>query len=164
MIRAITTFGFIGRVPVAPGTAGSLAAVPVAWLLHGLGGVILLIGATAAVVLLGIWAIARDTGGAADPDRSEIVIDEVAGQWIALFPLSAGLSARGAEPWEIPLMGGLVAFVLFRIFDILKPWPVSWADRQKTPLGVMLDDVLAGAMAALVIAGTAAVARMAVAG
>ncbi len=158
MIRAITSFGYVGLAPVAPGTFGSLAALPAAWILHGLGGFPLLLIATAALFPIGVWATAKFTAGG-DPDPSEVVIDEVVGQWIALWPLSAGLWFSGAEPWLFPWPGWVGAFLLFRLFDIWKPGPVGWADRKHSPLGVMLDDVIAGALAALLIAGSAAVAH-----
>ena len=90
---------------------------------------------------------------------THIVIDEVVGQWIALFPLSAGLWLAGAPPQLFPWPGWVFAFVFFRLFDIWKPGPVGWADRRKGPTGVMLDDVLAGAMAAVVVAILAAIAH-----
>ena len=88
-----------------------------------------------------------------------MVIDEVVGQWIALWPLSAGLWLGGAEPWLFPWPGWVAAFVLFRLFDIWKPGPVGWADRLHSPMGVMLDDVIAGVLAALMVAASAAVAH-----
>jgi len=85
---------------------------------------------------LGYWALARlpETG----EDPGWVVIDEAAGQSLAL---------AAATGW----VGVLLAFALFRLFDITKPGPVGWADRQKGPFGVMADDVIAGAMAAAVI-------------
>ena len=71
---------------------------------------------------------------------------------MALWPLSAGLWLSGADAWNFPWPGWVCAFVAFRIFDMWKPWPVSWADRRKDALGVMLDDLLAGLMAATVTA------------
>jgi len=159
MSRAVATLFGIGRLPYAPGTWGAAAAVPLAWGIHGLGGFPALALATLAVTGLGWWAVLEATRGLADPDLSEIVIDEVAGQWVALWPLSAGLWLAGADPWLFPYPGWLGAFLVFRLFDIWKPWPVSWADRRKDAWGVMLDDLLAGAMAAVVVAGAAAVAH-----
>ncbi|MEM9229756.1 MAG: phosphatidylglycerophosphatase A [Pseudomonadota bacterium] len=158
MIRAITSFGFVGLMPVAPGTFGSLAAIPMAYLLHGIGGFPLLLLATAAAFPLGIWATARLTKGG-DPDPSEVVIDEVVGQWIALWPLSAGLWMAQADPWVFPWPGWVGAFVMFRLFDIWKPGPVGWADRKHSPFGVMLDDVIAGVLAAVVVTLAAALAH-----
>lgn len=159
MIRAITSFGFVGLSPIAPGTAGSLAALPAGYLLHVAGGFPALLVATLAVFALGLWATARFTAGDVDPDRSEIVIDEVVGQWIALFPLSAGLWFAGADPWLFPWPGWVGAFVMFRLFDIAKPWPINRVDAMNTPMGVMFDDVMAGAFAAAVVTFAAWVAH-----
>lgn len=151
MIRAITSFCYVGLIPVAPGTFGSLAALPVGYGLHVLGGFPLLAIATVVAFVLGTWATARLTEGAEDTDPGEVVIDEVVGLWIALLPLSGGLWFAGADPVLFPWPGWVGAFVLFRLFDILKPGPVGWADRLHSPLGVMLDDVIAGLMAAVLV-------------
>lgn len=159
MNRFIATFFYSGLSPKAPGTIGSLAALPFGWLIHGLTGFPGLLIATILVFFLGWWATANVTRGQQDHDPGEIVIDEVVGQWIALFPLSYGLWQSGAAPWLFPYPGWIAAFVFFRLFDIWKPWPVSWADRKNTALGVMLDDVLAGIMAAIVVALLAGIAH-----
>lgn len=151
MSKFIATFGYVGLLPKAPGTWGSLAALPFAVLIHALGGFPALFIATVLVFFLGWWATEVETRGAADHDPSEIVIDEVAGQWIALFPLSGGLWMMNSSLAFLPWPGLVFGFVFFRLFDIWKPWPVSWADKKSTPLGVMLDDVLAGIMAAVVV-------------
>ncbi|MFK7881962.1 phosphatidylglycerophosphatase A, partial [Roseobacter sp.] len=88
---------------------------------------------------------------------SEIVVDELVGQWIALLPLSYAAWSMGIDILDM-WPGWITAFALFRLFDILKPGPVGWADRRGDPLGVMLDDVIAGVFAAigvLVLAGIA---------
>ncbi len=159
MSRLVATAFGIGRLPGAPGTWGSAAAIPVAWVLHGLAGFPGLALATLAAFAVGWWATARATAGSADKDPSEIVIDEVVGQWIALWPLSAGLWHAGADPWVFPWPGWVGAFLMFRLFDIWKPGPVGWADRRHGPLGVMLDDVVAGILAAIVVATAAGVAH-----
>ena len=159
MTRLIATFFNAGLLRPAPGTWGTLAALPPAWALHWLGGFALLAAATVAVFAIGWWAVARETAGKADHDPSEIVIDEVAGMWLALWPVSLGAAQAGLDPLRL-WPGVVTAFVAFRLFDILKPGPVGWADRRHTPLGVMLDDVIAGAMAALVVALLAAVAHL----
>ncbi|QPH53893.1 phosphatidylglycerophosphatase A [Pontivivens ytuae] len=155
--RAIASFGGAGFLPKAPGTWGSLAALPVAWVLHGLGGFGLLLVATLAVTALGFWAIPKAVGD--DHDPGWVVIDEVAGQWIALWPLSLGLSMADVGAWVFPWPGWVGAFVLFRLFDIWKPGPVGWADRQSGALGVMLDDLIAGAMAAVLVTLAAAISH-----
>ena len=143
----IATVGGIGYLRPAPGTWGSLIALPLAWVFHTIGGFPLLVLATISVCLIGIWAIHSMTVGQTDPDRSEIVVDEVAGQWVAVMAISY-------PAWAMPIdilrlwPGWLAAFCLFRLFDIWKPGPVGWADRRKDTIGVMLDDVLAGICAA----------------
>lgn len=145
---AIATVGGVGHLRPAPGTWGSVAAFPLAWGLHSLGGWGLLALATAVVFAAGVWATATLTAGSADHDPSEIVVDEVVGQWIALLPVAIGASMMAASVLAL-WPGLLAAFVGFRLFDIWKPGPVGWADRRSDALGVMLDDVIAGLLAAL---------------
>lgn len=146
--QMIGTVMGVGYIRPAPGTWGSFVALPWAWLLHVVGGLPLLIAATIVALLIGWWATAKMTEGTDDHDPSEIVVDEVVGQWIALLPLS-----YAAWSMNISILamwpGWIAAFVLFRLFDIWKPWLVGWADRRGDPLGVMLDDVIAGVFAAL---------------
>ena len=151
MSRAIATLFGIGRLRPAPGTWGSAAAVVLAWPLHALGGFPLLAAATLAVFAVGWWAFADAVRGNPRHDPPEFVIDEVPGQWIALWPLSAGLWFAGVGGWTFPWPGWVAAFLLFRLFDIWKPGPVGWADRRGDVAGAMLDDVFAGIMAAVVV-------------
>lgn len=157
--RAIATFGGIGLLRPGPGTWGSAAALPLGWVLHGLGGFPALAIATIAVVAIGWWAARSEERATDAHDAGEIVIDEVAGLWLALWPLSAGLWFAGADPWLFPWPGWVGAFVLFRLFDIWKPGPVGWADRRPGAAGVMLDDLVAGFLAALCVALAAWVAH-----
>ena len=146
MSHLIATFFYIGYMRPAPGTWGSLAALLVGFVLIEASGAI---GLTIAIIvscILGWWATAAETKGKEDHDPSEIVIDEVAGQWIAILPL-----AVWPQPFEIANWYWLLALGGFRLFDITKPGLVGWADRQVGPLGVMLDDIIAGLMAAAVI-------------
>ncbi len=156
--RLLTTFFGAGLLRPAPGTWGSFAALPAAWVLHMLGGFWALALGTALVFLIGWWATIQETRGLADPDLSEIVIDEVAGQWLALWPVSLGAVMMGV-PVTALWPGWIVAFLAFRAFDIWKPGPVGMADRMHTPLGVMLDDIIAGGLAAMVVALAALVAH-----
>jgi phosphatidylglycerophosphatase A len=121
-----------------PGTWGSLAALPCAWAIRSLSGVAGLAIAALIIFAVGCWAagmIAR-TSGATDPGA--IVIDEVAAQWLVLLPVSLDPLSYAA------------AFLLFRLFDIWKPWPVRWADRRvHGGFGIMLDDLLAAVYAVL---------------
>jgi phosphatidylglycerophosphatase A len=124
-----TWFGS-GLLPKAPGTWGSLAAVPPAALIVWLGGPWALLGAAVLVFLVGVWASAKYAGRRQDP--GEVVIDEVAAQWLVIFPCALDLRLY------------ILAFVAFRVADVLKPWPAGWADKRiKGGLGIMLDDVLA---------------------
>jgi phosphatidylglycerophosphatase A len=159
MSRLVATVGYIGLIPIAPGTWASLAALPVAWLLHWLGGPVALGLAIVATAGLGYWAAGVQTAGHPEADPAEIVIDEVVGQWIALAPLSAGLWFAGTPPHVFPWPGWTAGFVLFRTFDIWKPWPVSWGDNVHGPLGIMLDDIIAGILAAIGVAILAAIAH-----
>ena len=130
-----------GLVPCAPGTAGSLAAL-LPWLvLRQLPWPIYLVSLALAFAL-GVWACERAGRRIGVHDPGAFVFDEFVGQWIALIPALLA-------PWWAVAAG----FVLFRLFDIAKPWPVRWADRHVGGgLGMMLDDVLAGALAALALA------------
>jgi phosphatidylglycerophosphatase A len=163
MMRAIATLGPVGHLKPAPGTWGSAAAIPLAWGLHAAGGFALLLLATLAVTAAGWWAVRAATRDSADKDPAEIVIDEVAGQWIALWPVSLGAQMAGASFWAL-WPGVLTAFLAFRLFDVWKPGPVGWADRQPGAMGVMADDLIAGWLAALVVAALAAVAHLGMAG
>lgn len=159
MTRMIATFGGVGLLPGPAGTWGSLTALAAGYLLHWLGGFPLLALATVIAYGAGFWATRVETFEQEDLDPGHIVIDEVVGMWIALMPLSFGLWHIGAPASLFPWPGWVSAFLLFRLFDIWKPWPVSWADRRKGPTGVMLDDVLAGLMAALLVMLMAGVAH-----
>jgi len=139
LIMFIATGAYTGYLPKAPGTWGTLLAFPLHLLLirlspQGYGGSLLVIG------WLGVY-----TAGAAEKildrkDPGAIVIDEIIGMLITLI----------AAPSQ-PLVW-LLAFLLFRLFDIIKPWPVSWADRHLNGgLGIVLDDVLAGGYAWLAL-------------
>ena len=148
--KLIGTVLGVGYIRPASGTWGSLVALPWGWLLHVVGGFPLLMIGTLAAFFGGWWATTRMTAGSTDHDPSEIVIDEVAGQWIALMPLSYASWSMGLDilvMWP----GWIAAFVLFRLFDIWKPGPVGWADRRGDPVGVMLDDIFAGLIAALCV-------------
>ncbi|MFZ3582675.1 phosphatidylglycerophosphatase A [Loktanella sp. DJP18] len=148
MTRLIATFFYVGHLRPAPGTWGSLAALPVGLLLMVLGGPVLLIAASVALFGVGWWATAVETRASGVEDPSEIVVDEVVGQWVALWPLAIGAADAGAS-YTALWPGWIAAFALFRLFDIKKWGPVGWADRRGDPLGVMLDDVIAGVFAAM---------------
>jgi phosphatidylglycerophosphatase A len=130
-ILLATWFG-AGYLPKAPGTWGSLAALPFAWVISDQVGSVGLVVASIAVFIVGIWASNVYIALSGQQDPGPVVIDEVAGMWmtLALVPPDLTLYAVG--------------FILFRIVDIFKPWPAGWADKSvKGGFGVMLDDVLA---------------------
>ena len=131
-----TWFG-TGLLPKAPGTWGSLAALPLAWVAQFYFGPAGLGAAVLAAFAVGCWAAAVYIRKCGVEDAPEIVIDEVAGQMLtlALVPADVLLYAVG--------------FVLFRLADITKPWPAGWANRKLAGgLGVMADDLFAGIYAA----------------
>jgi phosphatidylglycerophosphatase A len=134
-----TWFG-AGRLPRAPGTWGSLAALPLAAALAWLGGPWLVLLAILPLFGLGVWASDRYMAACGIHDPAVVVVDEVVGQCLtlALLPLSP--------------LAYLLGFVLFRILDMLKPWPAGWIDRRMTGgIGVMLDDVAAGIYAGALV-------------
>ncbi|MGA0713973.1 MAG: phosphatidylglycerophosphatase A [Gemmobacter sp.] len=158
MTRIIATFLYVGHLRPAPGTWGTLAALAPAYALMALGGPWALVAGTVAAVVVGLWATGAEVARTGVSDPPEIVIDEVAGMWLALWPVAFGARMAGVEPAAL-WPGWLAAFVLFRLFDILKPGPVGWADRMGTPVGVMLDDLIAGGFAALGVVLLAALAH-----
>ena len=134
-----TWFG-TGLIKFAPGTWGSLAALPFAWLIHENWGVPGLAAATMLVFLIGVWVSQIHAQQLPDEDPSEIVIDEVAGMWLTLLVV----------PPDVVYY--MIGFVFFRVADIWKPWPVSWADRAIIGgTGIMLDDIFAGVYAGLAL-------------
>ncbi|MEM7001593.1 MAG: phosphatidylglycerophosphatase A [Pseudomonadota bacterium] len=135
----------VGFLPKAPGTWGSMLAVGVWWwLLSGLAWYwqVLIVGVT---FLLGVHVSQRLADRYAEKDASVIVIDEVVGMWLALF--GASLLGLGQD-W----VWVLLTFLLFRLFDVVKAGPVGWLDKHvQGGLGVMVDDLLAGLLAALTV-------------
>lgn len=146
---AATVFG-LGYLRPAPGTWASAAAIAAGVAIDRWLGFPALVVATLAVTALGFWACGRELAGRPGADPSEIVIDEVAGQWLALLFPAAAFWNRGLEDWAVVAWPGWVAaFLFFRLFDIWKPWLVGRADRRGDPAGVMLDDLWAGVFAGL---------------
>lgn len=158
MMRAIATFGYVGLLRPAPGTWGSLAALPVAWAILSVGGWAALVVATTIVFFVGLEAARAEAEASGDHDPSHVVIDEVVGQWIALLPVGIGAAMTGADLLAL-WPGWVAAFVLFRVFDIAKPGPAGRADRRHDAMGLMMDDVWAGAFAAIGVVILAALAH-----
>ncbi len=137
----IATWFGSGYLPKAPGTWGSLAALPFAWgILMVAPGALALLTASLLLLFVGVWASALHSATLGTHDAGEIVVDEVVGQWIVL-------AAAPLSP-----LGWVAAFVLFRFFDVAKPWPISWIDKRVSGgWGIMLDDVVAGILGALTL-------------
>lgn len=129
----------IGYLPIAPGTWGSLVAVVIWFLIIESTSTITFITAIIIIFILGVYTSSITERHLAQKDPSIIVIDEWVGQWIALLFIPKSL------------LWGLVAFALFRLFDIWKPYPIKLLDKYPKGWGIMLDDVLAGVYALLVL-------------
>jgi phosphatidylglycerophosphatase A len=141
---ALATWGGSGYFPVGPGTAGSIAAVAIAWgLVNGLGWAPGWLAALAAVLfwpgVVASTAAARHFGR---PDPPQVVVDEVIGQWLALAVASPG-------EWK----DWLAAFALFRLLDIAKPFAIRRLERLPGGLGIMADDAAAGLCAMMILSG-----------
>lgn len=133
---AVATLGGVGRLPLAPGTWGSLAVLPLGALLATRGWPVFLL-VWLALTGLGLLAAGEAASALGRRDHPAIVIDEAAGQLLAL----AGLPVA----WHTLALG----FVLFRVLDILKPWPLRLLERLPGSWGIMADDLAAGALAGL---------------
>ena len=158
--RLVSTVFGIGHLKPAPGTWGSAVAIAVGVAIDQLFGFPALVIATLLVIPLGYWATTRTVAEAENKDPSEIVIDEVAGQWIALLCPAAEFWWRGTEDWWLVAYPGWVAaFVFFRLFDIWKPGPAGRADAKGTAAGTMEDDLWAGLFAGVATILAAGVAH-----
>ncbi len=134
--KVVATLGGDGLARPAPGTWASAFVLPLAWL-----DPLACLGLAAVFFAAGLWAVRVLSREGSERDPGWVVVDEGAGQLLVLAAIPAG------APW----LWVVLAFLLFRIFDILKWGPVGWADRRKGSFWVMLDDLLAGAMAAAAI-------------
>jgi phosphatidylglycerophosphatase A len=163
---AIATCG-VGYLPLAPGTWGSLVGIGVYAVVRGIGlklmfdlaaarnltllhvySVTLMLELLVAIIItfIGIWAASRTEKLSGKKDPSKVVIDEVAGQFIALLPVPFLIN----EAWWTAIL----AFVFFRFFDIVKPYPARKFESLESGLGIMADDIVAGIYAAIVVAIT----------
>ena len=137
-IEALATVGYVGKFPKGPGTMGTIVALPLSLAIHQLGDIfyaaVTVVGAARSALIVQSYENLFSSH-----DSKEIVLDEVVGGLVAFMFLTS---------WPALLL----AFVLFRFFDIVKPFPVGWAD-QKIPggLGVVADDILAGIITNLIV-------------
>jgi len=130
LMYPIGTFFFLGRVPFAPGTAGSVGGI---LLYYAIKNSIILYGCVLGIIfILGVWSARKICKQRHNPDPQEVVIDEVAGILVTFFLIP--------YHWVLVILG----FILFRIFDIVKPWPIRHLEKIKHGYGVMLDDIVAG--------------------
>ena len=143
---AIATFG-VGFLPLIPGTFGSLLSVGLFLLftqiVAGTSLVVLVLVFTLAVTFAGIWAASRTEELSGRKDPGKVVVDEVAGQMLALLPVTL----FNIQPLT---RGVIVSFILFRLFDIFKPYPAGRFERLKGGYGIMCDDLVAGGYAAVI--------------
>ena len=135
----IATFGYVGYFPIAPGTAGSAAGLLLYALLRWAGSPALELVTIAAVFAVGVWAATGTERALARKDPGPVVIDEVLGMLItvAMLPLS--------------IWGVITGFLIFRIFDVIKPFPAGRFEHLPAGLGIMADDAMAGVYAHLVL-------------
>lgn len=128
-----------GLAPKAPGTFGTVAALPIYWLIKDLPLAIYLV-ITLLAFIAGIWICQQSADWLGKDDPSAVVWDEIVGYLITMIAAPSG--------WQWIVLG----FVLFRLFDIVKPWPISWADKSlHGGLGIMVDDVIAGLFAGIIL-------------
>jgi phosphatidylglycerophosphatase A len=143
---SIATCG-VGYLPLAPGTWGSLVGVGIflvlVWAIPAKGLVAVVLVAIVAVTWVGIWAATRTEQLSGRKDPGKVVVDEVAGQFIALFPLTL------FPHWST--LAVIVSFILFRFFDIVKPYPANRLQELSGGAGVMLDDLVAGVYGAVLV-------------
>ena len=150
MSRMIATFFGVGLLRPAPGTWGSAAAILLGIAIDRYLGFPALVAATLIATAAGFWACQRELATRPGDDPSEFVIDEVAGQWLALLFPAAAFYSRGMQDWAtVAYPGWVAAFLFFRLFDIWKPWIIGRADRRHDAAGVMLDDLWAGLFAGI---------------
>jgi len=138
-IHFIATLGGIGKIPFAPGTWGSLFSFLLFILLSHY---INMHFVDFLIILFSIWICECPSADLIEKDHSSIVIDELAGMWVALLPALYMTTQSSRTTYAV------LAFIFFRIFDILKPFPISYFDKNyKNGLGIVLDDLIAGFLA-----------------
>ena len=133
----IASLGGIGLIPFAPGTFGSIFA----WLVFVImSHFVNMLIYTIAIVFIAIWVCEKASVNLIQKDHKSIVIDELAGMWVALVPVIYFASDQLER-----IIYACLALVFFRVFDILKPFPISYFDKKyKNGFGIVLDDIIAG--------------------
>ena len=149
--KLVSTFFYVGFLRPAPGTWGSIAALILAYVLLITIGLFTFCLILLCTILVGFWSTKNYIEQNSEKsDPSEVVIDEVIGQWVAVLPIGFTLKITELSDKEIWLVW-IWAFVSFRFFDIIKLGLVGWADNLGGALGVLLDDILAGIAAGLTV-------------
>lgn len=162
LARIIATWFYCGLVPFAPGTAGSIAAIAIAWVMNRYWGVppLAIAGLGVLLAVPGIWAAGVTAKALGKKDPQIVVVDEVVGQWITLAG-AVSLSSAALYWTSTLVLNGtaassnwkfwLLALVLFRVFDVWKPPPVRQLERLPGGLGIVADDAMAGVYAAVIL-------------
>ena len=136
----LASLGGIGLIPFAPGTFGSIFAWIAFILISHFVNMLIL---TIVIIILSIWVCEKVSKDLFEKDHKSIVIDELAGMWVALLPVIYFASSQNER-----IAYAILALVFFRFFDILKPFPVSYFDQKyKNGVGIVLDDIIAGMLA-----------------
>ena len=147
-VKGLSTLYCIGKISPIPGTLGSLIGMIFGIFLLYYSSLLMFLLFLILLFIISYISISLYTG---DPrksghDPAEVIIDEFLGQLVSMVPiftLTQGIKSL--------LIYGLISFILFRFFDIVKPWPISYFDKMKNPLGVILDDIVAGITSALIL-------------
>ena len=147
-MKDLSTLYFVGKISPIPGTLGSLIGMVVGIFLLYYSSLLIFLSFLILLFIISYFSIRSYT---IDPkssghDPAEVIIDEFLGQLISMIPIFT--LAQGIKSLFVY---GLISFVLFRFFDIIKPWPISYFDNMKNPLGVILDDIVAGIISALIL-------------
>ena len=136
----LASLGGIGLIPFAPGTFGSIFAWIAFILISHFVNMLIL---TIVIIILSIWVCEKVSKDLFEKDHKSIVIDELAGMWVALLPVIYFASSQNER-----ITYAILALVFFRFFDILKPFPVSYFDKKyKNGFGIVFDDIIAGILA-----------------
>ena len=146
LFKLIVTFFFVGNVRIAPGTIASFSTVIIFYAFAKYFNVFSFMLTISAITLLSFVAVGAYTNDLLEKDKSEIVIDEVIGQSIALLPLL--IFVENTSPKFFMCM---ISLLFFRFFDIVKPYPINKIDKMNNTFGVIFDDILAGIFAALLL-------------
>ena len=144
LVKFIVTFFFIGDVKIAPGSIASFATVLLFYFFASYLDVFYFIVIISAITMLSFFTVRAYTADLVEKDKSEIVIDEVVGQFIALLPLL--IFAENTSPYFFMC---IISLLFFRFFDIVKPYPINKFDSMNSAFGVIFDDILAGIFSAL---------------